>query len=47
MGLGMSIHLAEAYLHGFDPFAVKFPAGWPLGGIRWSGLAYLAGFIVA
>jgi phosphatidylglycerol:prolipoprotein diacylglycerol transferase len=43
----MTIHLAEAYLHGFDPFAVRFPAGWPLGGIRWYGLAYLAGFIAA
>ncbi len=39
--------LAEAYLHRLDPFAVKFPAGWPLGGLRWYGLAYLAGFVLA
>ncbi len=39
--------LAEAYLHRLDPFAVEFPAGWPLGGLRWYGLAYLAGFVVA
>ncbi len=38
--------LAEAYLHRLDPFAVEFPAGWPLGGLRWYGLAYLAGFVV-
>jgi phosphatidylglycerol:prolipoprotein diacylglycerol transferase len=43
----MTLYLAEAYLHRFDPFAIRFPAGWPLGGIRWYGLAYLAGFAVA
>ncbi len=43
----MFIVLAEAYLHGLDPFAIKFPAGWPLAGLRWYGLAYLAGFAVA
>jgi phosphatidylglycerol:prolipoprotein diacylglycerol transferase len=43
----MSLFLAEAYLHRLDPFAVQFPAGWPLGGLRWYGLAYLAGFGVA
>ncbi len=39
--------LAEAYLHRLDPFAVKFPAGWLLDGLRWYGLAYLAGFVLA
>ncbi len=43
----MGILLAEAYLHRLDPFAIEFPAGWPLGGIRWYGLAYLSGFIAA
>jgi phosphatidylglycerol:prolipoprotein diacylglycerol transferase len=47
MGLGMTTSLAEAYLHGMDPFAIPFPAGWPLDGIRWYGVAYLAGFAVA
>ncbi|MHC4210185.1 MAG: prolipoprotein diacylglyceryl transferase [Planctomycetota bacterium] len=47
MGLGMTVYLAEAYLHGFDPFAIEFPAGWPLGGIRWYGVAYLMGFAAA
>ena len=39
--------LAEAYLHTLDPFAIKFPASWPYPGLRWYGLAYLAGFLVA
>ena len=43
----MMVYLAEAYLHTADPFAIEFPAGWPLGGIRWYGVAYLAGFVVA
>lgn len=43
----MTLVLAEAYLHRLDPFAIPFPSGWPLGGIRWYGLAYLAGFIIA
>jgi phosphatidylglycerol:prolipoprotein diacylglycerol transferase len=43
----MAIYLAEAYLHRFDPFAIEFPAGWPLDGIRWYGVAYLAGFAAA
>ena len=42
----MAIYLAEAYLHRLDSFAIEFPAGWPLPGIRWYGVAYLAGFIV-
>ncbi len=43
----MALCLAESYLHRIDPFAVHFPAGWPLEGIKWYGLAYLAGFAVA
>jgi len=39
--------LAEAYLHTLDEFAYKFPASWPYPGLRWYGLAYLAGFGVA
>ncbi len=31
----------------FDPFAIRFPGGFLSGGIRWYGLAYLAGFAVA
>jgi phosphatidylglycerol:prolipoprotein diacylglycerol transferase len=42
----MMIHLAEAYLHTADPFVIEFPASWPLDGIRWYGVAYLAGFLV-
>ncbi len=42
----MAILLAEAYLHNLDPFAIKFPASWPIAGLRWYGLAYLAGFAV-
>jgi phosphatidylglycerol:prolipoprotein diacylglycerol transferase len=37
-----------AYLHNFDPFALQFPeflAGFGLAGVRWYGLAYLAGFV--
>ncbi len=36
-----------AYLHDLDPFAIFFGQNFPLQGIRWYGLAYLAGFIVA
>lgn len=37
-----------AYLHNLDPFALQFPEflnHWGLAGVRWYGLAYLAGFI--
>jgi phosphatidylglycerol:prolipoprotein diacylglycerol transferase len=43
----MANFLAESYLHRLDPFAIQFPATWPIPGIRWYGIAYLAGFIVA
>ena len=35
-----------AIVHSLGPFAVKFPDGWPIAGIRWYGLSYLAGFFV-
>lgn len=35
--------LAESYVHTLDPFAVEFTPGV---GIRWYGLAYLAGFLI-
>ena len=37
------LHVA-AYVHQFDPFAIRFSGDF---GIRWYGLAYLAGFVVA
>lgn len=35
--------LAESYVHHIDPWVVRFGEGF---GIRWYGLAYLAGFLV-
>lgn len=35
------------YVVDFDPFAFRFPEGFPIEGIRWYGLAYLAGFVIA
>lgn len=35
------------YVVDFNPFALRFPEGWALEGIRWYGLAYLAGFVIA
>lgn len=35
------------WVDNLDPFVVKFPDGWLLPGIRWYGLAYVAGFLVA
>lgn len=35
------------YVVDFDPFALRFPEGWVLDGIRWYGLSYLAGFVIA
>lgn len=34
------------YIVKFDPFAIRFPDGFFLEGIRWYGLSYLAGFLV-
>ncbi len=36
-----------AYLHRIDPFAIRFPDGFPMDGIRWYGLSYLLGFLLA
>ena len=33
------------WVHNLDPFLLRFPEGWMLEGVRWYGLAYLAGFI--
>lgn len=38
---------ASHYVVDFDPFAIRFPDGFFLVGVRWYGLAYLAGFIIA
>lgn len=35
------------WVHDLDPFLIQFPEGFPLEGIRWYGVAYLAGFLVA
>ena len=37
--------LAQSYLHNLDPFAIQFTDGGF--GIRWYGLAYVAGFLIA
>jgi phosphatidylglycerol:prolipoprotein diacylglycerol transferase len=36
--------LADAYFHRMEPFAIRITEGF---GIRWYGLAYLAGFVIA
>jgi phosphatidylglycerol:prolipoprotein diacylglycerol transferase len=33
--------------HNLDPFLLHFPKGWPLDGLRWYGLAYVAAFAIA
>ena len=38
---------ASHYVVDFDPFAIRFPDVFFLAGVRWYGLAYLAGFIIA
>jgi len=35
------------WAHNLDPFILQFPESWPLEGIRWYGLAYVAGFAAA
>ena len=37
----------DRYVVNFDPFAIRFPEGFFLEGIRWYGLAYMAGFLIA
>jgi len=34
-------------VHHLDPFLIRFPEAWPVDGIRWYGLAYVAGFLIA
>ncbi len=36
--------MLAAWLHTLDPFALQFPRSWPLAGLRWYGLSYLAAF---
>src|SRR3990172_6943642 len=43
----MPAFLADAYLNRIDPYAVQFPQGFFVDGIRWYGLSYLAGFVIA
>ncbi|MCI0363435.1 MAG: prolipoprotein diacylglyceryl transferase [Phycisphaerales bacterium] len=43
----MNAFLADSYLHTLDPFAIEFPRSWPIPGIRWYGLAYAFGFLLA
>lgn len=40
----MPVLFAEAYFHTMDPFAIQFTEDF---GIRWYGLAYLIGFVIA
>ena len=40
----MSAILAESYLHSLDPFVIEVTPGF---GLRWYGLAYAAGFVIA
>ncbi len=35
------------YIVDFDPFAIRFPEGFIIDGIRWYGLSYMAGFLIA
>ncbi len=35
------------WVHDLSPFLIKFPEGWWLDGLRWYGLSYAAGFIIA
>ena len=42
----MRVLLAEAYFHRLDAFAIQFPEGFWVPGIRWYGLSYMAGFLV-
>ncbi len=37
---------AAHYVVNFDPFAIRFPQGFFLEGIRWYGLSYMAGFLI-
>lgn len=41
------MNILSAYVVNFDPIALHFPQSWGFPGIRWYGLSYLAGFIIA
>lgn len=43
----MNFSILSAYVVNFDPIALHFPESWEFAGIRWYGLSYLAGFIIA
>ncbi|WOO41737.1 prolipoprotein diacylglyceryl transferase [Rubellicoccus peritrichatus] len=45
--MSLADNASKYWKHDLDPFLIQFPDGWPLEGIRWYGLAYLAGFAVA
>ena len=36
--------MSSHYVHGMDPFLLRFPASWPMGGIRWYGVFYILAF---
>lgn len=35
------------WVHNLSPFLIEFPDGFPLDGIRWYGLSYIAAFVAA
>ena len=46
----MKLNLSEYWVHDLSPFLWEFPepySNWGPGGIRWYGIAYLLGFIIA
>ena len=46
----MKLNLSEYWIHDLSPFLWEFPgsySNWGPGGIRWYGIAYLLGFIIA
>ncbi len=44
--MNFNLEIFSHYLVQFDPFALHFPESWPIAGVRWYGLAYLAGFVL-
>jgi phosphatidylglycerol:prolipoprotein diacylglycerol transferase len=46
----LKLNLSEYWIHDLSPFLWEFPepySNWGPGGIRWYGIAYLLGFIIA
>jgi len=35
------------WVHDLNEFVIRFPESWPIEGVRWYGLAYVAGFAIA